>query len=214
MVVGHGKRPGPAGVEECRCEEDDPMTHDVVSKSMPAAPITSRTRPPANQEGSPPGGLIRDLEEMRTTVLHRLSAIEELARHRLDAPAAEISRLEQALAQQIEELERERGRLRAHAEQDQASGRQVLVQLEDDRRLLAEAWEKLELERIDACSSRSPLAVQHPRSTDSAHAHAAATPRVSVGSDPDNPVAETILRQFQTLCNDVRRTTEARCSAR
>jgi hypothetical protein len=162
--------------------------------------------------------LIRDLEDLRSAVLRRLGAIEEVARRRRDAAANEISRLEDTLTRKIEELERERGRLRAGAEQEQAGGQQLLAELENDRRLLAEAWEKLELERIEASSAKSPLPVQHPRASDPPQAHShpqpSQTPRGPAGSAPDNPVAETILRQFQTLCNDVRRTTEARWSPR
>jgi hypothetical protein len=147
-------------------------------------------------------------------VLRRLGAIEDLARHRSDLPAAEISRLEQTLKQKIEELDRERGRLRASVEQEQASGRQLLAQLENDRRMLAEAWEKLELERIDACSSRPAPPVQHPRPAEDVSVHAASPRRGLPRSESNNPVAVTILRQFQTLCNDVRRATDARFSSR
>jgi hypothetical protein len=33
-------------------------------------------------------------------------------------------------------------------------------------------------------------------------------------TDPNNPVAQAILRQFRTLCSDVRRNTEGRRDSR
>jgi hypothetical protein len=189
------------------------MTHEVV-RPAPAASATPRTRLAATPERTAVSALVRDLEDFRNSVLSGLGAIEELARHRSGSPPAEISRLEQSLQQKIEELDRERSQLRAGAEQEQASGRQLLVQLENDRRMLADAWEKLELERIETCSSRPAPSLNHPRSRGELAQQA---PRMRLGSpssESGNPVTETILRQFQTLCNDVRRTTNARFSSR
>jgi hypothetical protein len=164
--------------------------------------------------------LIHNLEELRSCVLRRLESLEELARRLSGAPPAEISRLEQALKQRTEELELERCRLRTDVEGEESSWRPLLAQLENDRQLLAEAWERLERERIDTigagagAGARPAPPVHHPRSAENTGTHGPPSPRTSARTETGNPVAETILRQFQTLCSDVRRTTDARCSLR
>jgi hypothetical protein len=84
--------------------------------------------------------------------------------------------------------------------------------------LLAEAWERLERERIDATGAEHASAAHRSRATDRAAPHSSPAPppqsKISTSVETANPVTETILRQFQTLCGDVRRTTNARCSPR
>jgi hypothetical protein len=162
--------------------------------------------------------LIHDLEELRDSVLHRLDSIEGLVRCRVGAPSAEITRLEETLRQKIDELELERGRLRADVEQEESRWRQSLAQLESDRQLLTDAWERLERERIDVTSSSHAPAAHRSRPPDSSVFRSAAPapppPKTSTSMEASNPVAETILRQFQTLCSDVRRTADSRSSPR
>ncbi len=97
-----------------------------------------------------PAGLVNNLEELRGCVLRRLESIEELARRCSDGPSIEITRTEQMLKQRIKELELERSRTCSDAALDQPVDKQLLTQLENDRQLLADAWERLERERIDA----------------------------------------------------------------
>src|SRR5262245_13867055 len=120
--------------------------------------IDTKARRSLPREGNNSTGLIDDLEELRDCVLRRLDSIEGLARRRAVTPAVETSRLEQSLRQRVEELESERGRLRAALERDESSVSQMLKQLESERQLLEEAWERLERERIDAISSHHSLA--------------------------------------------------------
>jgi hypothetical protein len=171
----------------------------------------------ARVNGSLPA-LIHNLEELRSCVLSRLDSIEELARRRSGAPSAEITRLKQALEQKTEELKLERSRLRAEVECEESSWKRSLAQLENDQQLLTEAWERLERERIDTIGAgsgaRPAPPVHHPRLAEDAGAHRPPSPQTSPGRETGNPVAETILRQFQTLCSDVRRTTDARLSPR
>jgi hypothetical protein len=160
--------------------------------------------------------LIHNLEELRSCVLRRLESIEALARRWSGVPAAEIARLEQALEQRIDELELERSRSRAGGDGGESSGEHLLAQLENDRQLLTEAWERLERERIDTIGSgagaRPGLQAHHPRPAEGLATHAPPAPRPTAPAETGNPVTESILRQFQTLCSDVRRTTDARCS--
>jgi hypothetical protein len=163
-----------------------------------------------------PSRLIHNLEELRNCVLNRLESIEALARHCSGVSSVEISRTEQMLRQRIEELERERSRSLADLVIEDPSGTQLVTQLEKDRLLLAEAWERLERERIDAIAAGSvarPAApAHHPQSADGRAMHSSPAPRPMATAETANPVADSILRQFQTLCSDVRRTTDARCS--
>jgi len=163
-----------------------------------------------------PPGLIHNLEELRSCVLRRLESIEALARHCSGVPSVEITRTEQMLRQRIDELELERSRSLADLVSEDPSGKQLLTQLEKDRQLLAEAWERLERERIEAIAAGSvarPAApAHHPHPAEGLAMHGSPAPRPTAAAETANPVAESILRQFQMLCSDVRRTTDARCS--
>jgi hypothetical protein len=163
-----------------------------------------------------PPGLIHNLEELRSCVLRRLESIEALARHCSGVPSVEITRTEQMLRQRIDELELERSRSLADLVSEDPSGKQLLTQLEKDRQLLAEAWERLERERIDAIAAgsvaRPAVPAHHPHPAEGLAMHCSPAPRPTAAAETANPVAESILRQFQTLCSDVRRTTDARCS--
>jgi hypothetical protein len=167
---------------------------------------------------------IHDLQELRTSVISRLLAIEEMARRRASTPtsSAETLRLVQSLREKIAELELDRDGQQADAEQGQGDWKRSLAQFEKDRQLLAEAWEKLERERIEtgggtAIGQARPAPAAHshhrPRVPDDVPAHTYTPLRTAGSGESGNPVAETILRQFQVLCGDVRRTTDARCSS-
>ncbi len=164
--------------------------------------------------------LAHDLEALRDSVLLRLETIEDLARRRSGNWAAEIDRLEQALKERTDELEQERSHYSANTNGDELSWRRMLSRLESDRKLLTEAWERLERERIDTVSAgatvRGSAQVHHSRGGESQPAQSPQAQRTAAAAtvETGNPVAETILRQFQTLCQDVRRTTEARYAPR
>jgi hypothetical protein len=193
-------------------ERDDSMIDDKVRPAPSPRTGESRARFTSTAARTGSMGLFHDLEELRDCVLQKLDSIEGLARRRAGAPSAEITRLEQTLKQRIDELEHERGRLRADAEQEESSWRQSLAQLQSDRQLLAEAWERLERERIDTIVSSHAGAAHRsrPRESNLQHSPPPPPPRASARAEAANPVAETILRQFQTLCSDVRRTADAR----
>jgi hypothetical protein len=162
-----------------------------------------------------PSGWIRDLEELRRKVLARLQLIEDQALRR-PAGRGESARMEEGFHRKLEDLERERARLLQDADRKETSWKERLTQIEDDRKLLADAWQRIERERIDAAGmggpARRPVEASPPRP--------AAEPGRSDVTDPAraagtvNPVAESILRQFQTLCQDVRRASDMRGSPR
>ena len=175
-----------------------------------------KQRPTKPGQEALPSGLIHTLEELRTCVLRRLESIEALARRCSGVPSVEIARMEQLLKQRIDELELERSRTSSDLAGKEPSDKQLLIQLENDRQLLAEAWERLERERIDAIVAgsvtRPAMPAHHPHPAEGHATHGFSAPRATASADTANPVAESILRQFQTLCSDVRRTTDARCS--
>jgi hypothetical protein len=164
--------------------------------------------------------LVRDLEDLRDRVLQKLSSIEELARSRAGAASAEITRLEQTLRERVAELETERNLPRSTGDQQEANWKQLLAQLENDRQLLSEAWERLERERIDLAGTGTGAAHHRPRLAEGANSPCSqaslpvAAHRQPTVTDAANPVAEKILRQFQALNSDVRRTADARYSSR
>jgi len=161
---------------------------------------------------------IHGLEELRSSVISRLLAIEDLARKRSSASSPELTRLVQSLKDRIAELELDRSRLRADVERGDGDWKRQLAQFETDRQLLAEAWERLERERVEAGGHPPPggakqaPAVHRPRPQEDGPTHTLSLARSVSGGETGNPVAETILRQFQVLCGDVRRTTDARFS--
>jgi hypothetical protein len=194
------------------------MIDDRHRRSTGPLPVEARAPHVEPDARSRPGLLVRELEDLRDRVLQKLDSIEGLARSRGGAGSAEIARLEQTLKQRLEALEVERRRLRSGAEQGEASWKQMLGQLESDRRLLSEAWERLERERIELAGSAT-TGHHRSRPTDSHVSPSSPAPppaahRTAPAADAANPVAEKILRQFQALCSDVRRTSEARCSSR
>jgi hypothetical protein len=159
--------------------------------------------------------LAGDLEELRTSVLRHLDSLEVLALHGRSAPAEEAHCIEQALKRQIEELEQERRNLLARVEQDTSGSHELVKQLESDRQLLAAAWERLERERLEGGGGRpAGGTAPHPRPGEAGPAADRPILKAHSPGPAANPVADTILRQFQTLCSDVRRTTDARSSPR
>jgi len=101
-------------------------------------------------------------------------------------------------------LEAAQARLQAEAKRREQDYQAALQQLDADRRLLAEAWERLEQEQLE-----TPVV-----------AAAAATPATPASERPAAPrpaadpaseaVTRSILQQFQSLQGDVRRNARER----
>jgi hypothetical protein len=168
---------------------------------------------------------IQDLECLRLLVLQRLSLIEALARERqASAPLArEMAALEDSFKIRSDELEETRRGLHDQAEREKQERSVSLSQLEDDRRLLAEAWERVEQERIASSSGPQQNPSLHSDGQNIQTAASTGLPRTGgsipvrsggAESDQNNPVTQAILRQFQTLCSDVRQSAQGRHAAR
>ncbi len=127
-----------------------------------ARPRSAKAALPSATAVSPADAVLKvNLEELRRYVLRRLDSIEALARGCSGVPSAELARSEQMLKQTLEELERERNRARIDAAGPDAAGKQMLMQLENDRQLLTDAWERLEQERIDALTQGTTARPAH-----------------------------------------------------
>lgn len=166
--------------------------------------VESETRPaPAPPE---PAALIQSLLRLREHVLDRLESLEALARERTGSADADLARTLDRRRVELEEAER---RLSGEAERREKEWNASLARLEADRLLLADAWERIEQERIAArglpeSQRRDPAHEPDPRSGAAIRSAAAA----AADSDSDHSIANTMLRQFQTLSNDVRRNAE------
>jgi hypothetical protein len=162
----------------------------------------------AGQPNSPPVpariALIQALEEFRTRVHRQLDALEALSRARAQQGSRSLLEREQQMQQRARDLEHVQSHMRAEADRWERERQAMLEQIEHDRRLLAEAWERLEREQVTNFA-----AVQTPAL---ANAVVAPTPwpvTLSSATGRDHPVAEEVLRQFQSLRRDVRRNSSA-----
>ena len=97
---------------------DDRQKQTLASSPRPAE---ARARGPSGAGRAGSRTFRDDLQTLRDSVLQRLESIEVMARRRLSAPTAETSRLEQSLKQKIEELERERSRIRGGLEEKEST---------------------------------------------------------------------------------------------
>lgn len=157
---------------------------------------------------------LRELEQFRGSVHLQLDALEQMARQRAVGDGADPASAEElmGLRRRVGELESANERLEAEAGEWRVERQALLDRLEHDRRQISEAWEVLERERIANPPQPTPRAPERPAPAHEpvpAYAAIAAipapAPKKPSGSD-DDVVAQEILRQFQTLRRDVRRT--------
>jgi hypothetical protein len=151
--------------------------------------------------GAPPlATLVRDLDQIRETLHGRLDELETRVRQRLSEP----DRAERRLSARIAELEASEGRLLEELELLKRERLAMTERLEHDRRLLAEAWERLEREQ--AAAQRPALdRISSPGRPAEPAALRPANAAVAAVATREDPVAQEILRQFQTLRHDVRK---------
>jgi hypothetical protein len=183
----------------------------------------ARTRPAP--EHSAFASLIQDLVWLRELVLERLNSIERMAGERpAPAPSAqERTALEESFEMRSDKLEETRCRLQEQAEREKRDWSASLSQLEEDRRLLAEAWERVEQARIDSSSAPRENPSLHTQGLEPQTVGTTGLPRTGASirirsagadSDPHNPVSQEILQQFQLLCSDARQSARGRHASR
>jgi DNA repair exonuclease SbcCD ATPase subunit len=155
--------------------------------------------------------LIRGLERLRERVEQRLVRLEAVAVERAVAPAHDPSELEQKLQRRIADIEEAKVQLRAAAERREQEWQTAFEQLEGDRKLLAEAWDRLERERIETVPTTQGLAPGRlPMAGREAAPLERPRPRPEMADPAHDSVTLAILQQFQTLRSDVRRNARRR----
>jgi DNA repair exonuclease SbcCD ATPase subunit len=163
-------------------------------------PEESRTRRSASRPDT--ASLVQGLDQLRDSLLRRLDVIESMAQEQASLLDQDSSERERELRERVAVLEAALARTQAESKRREQEWQGVLQQLEEDRRLLAEAWDRYEREQVEgpaqplATPPSAPVAVQSQR------------PHVfDVASDS---VTRAILQQFQALKNDVRRNAKGR----
>ena len=147
--------------------------------------------------------LVQALDRLRDALLHRLDQLETLAAEQAARLDQSSSEREQALRERSVALEAAQARLQAELRRREQEWHDAVQQLEDDRRLLTEAWERLEHERVEG-TPPPQAASPHDAASRVEHAPAAAHRQPDPVSGDDS-VTREILRQFQALRGDVRR---------
>lgn len=184
--------------------------------------------------------LIQNLDTLRELVHLGLDDVEKQVRTQISQQSAILksgpepvahsqnpTEREQRLQKRVSELEQAQLNLRADVERWERDREDLLVQIEHDRRMLAEAWERLEYEQTHGqVSTTSPPDTRRPGQAPApAHFERQANPAGAAPVSPDrntaprqaapanqasptaqdDSVAQAILRQFQSLQRDVRR---------
>lgn len=151
--------------------------------------------------------LVQGLARLRDALDQRLDRIEAMALGQAVRLQEDAPERERALRDRVEHLEASIARLHAEAKRREQEWQAGLLELDSDRRLLADAWERLEQSQIDAPQRSAGDPGRPPPGP--RPEPAAAVPRQET-VDADDPVTRAILRQFQTLKSDVRRNAKGR----
>ncbi|MFO0909558.1 MAG: hypothetical protein U0794_14585 [Isosphaeraceae bacterium] len=183
------------------------MTAKAGTTGEPAPTRTKRGAPQPSAATVSEG-----LDRLRDTVVQRLALLETQVAESLELTGTSPSEREQALRERIVVLEAAQARLQAEVKRREQEWQDLLDQLEEDRHLLAEAWDRIEKERIEAQSRPTPAPVTRGPTTQVDREVVAAMPppahRPTSGESSEDLMTRDILRQFQTLKNDVRRNSE------
>jgi hypothetical protein len=157
--------------------------------------------------------LIQGLERLRESVEQKLYRLETLARERAAEAVPDAPELDLRLKQRIADFEEAQLRLRAQTERREQEWRTALEQIESDRKLLAEAWEQLENERLEETASTRTQQAGRPPLASRGNAPPL-RPHPEVVDPSNDQVAHAILKQFHALRNDVRRNARQRGARR
>ncbi len=160
-----------------------------------------RGGPDGGPDGAPtaadPADPAAALEQIRAGVHRWIDRIEGRLDDRPRSPTVPHD-----LDRAARDLEKRREGLRAEADRRDREWADRLEALERDRQLLAEAWERLEREQVAPAAPTPPVRA--------APAPVPSPTAAPSGYEQDSPVDRAILRQFEALRRDVRRTAEAR----
>ncbi len=173
----------------------------------PDADPTTGGRPFLRAQAPDAAAVAAELDKIRASVHHWIGAIEQQLAETPDDHASQRAKRSSPLERQ--EIERDREALRTEIERREHEWDSRLEALERDRLLLAEAWERLECEQLAAVgSSRAATHSGTAVAVDPAPPPRSEPPR----SDSETAVSRAILRQFESLRQDVRTQAGARRS--
>lgn len=162
---------------------------------------TRNTRPRSGTGGPSPSELVAALDRLQDLLVRRLERLAELAAEWSEQAGFTPSEREEALRERVVALEASQARLQAELRRREQEWRDLLDSLEDDRRLLADAWERLEREQ----TTERPPPASRPASAVPTPEHVATAVHRPAPGLADDHVAREVLRQFQALKADVRR---------
>jgi hypothetical protein len=158
--------------------------------------------------------VLQGLDRLRDFVHQRLDWIESLAQERAAAGPADPSERENELRRRLVELEDRYARVVAEAKRKEREWESGLETLENDRRLIAEAWDRLERERVDGAVGTPGQPAPRPASGSVPPRNNPGAPpksfRPAVTPESNDVITHAILRQFQALRSDVRRNANGR----
>jgi hypothetical protein len=153
--------------------------------------------------------LHQGLEYLRERFHMQLDALEALLRDRLERHEQNLRERESQLEQRANDLEHARLQLQVETDRWEHDRQSMIEQIEHDRGLLAEAWERVERAHVKGASVSAKGQAQ-PASN--GHTRDERTPVVSVATALPQPVLEEVLWQFQSVRRDVRRQTAHSCA--
>jgi peptidoglycan hydrolase CwlO-like protein len=193
-------------------KDQDPMANDANPRTFDRV---SGPEPRRRQVQTALHQLIQNLESMRQELHRRVNDLEAKAREA--APPDGPSEREQALERRVKELEESQRRLSGQAASWEGEKERLFAQVDEDRAKLAEAWERLEQERIHLSGSAAkgpaalvPAVAQngsagHPAAAAPPAAPAAVVPPAPATSFPNDLAKAQVIRIFKTVMDDVRR---------
>jgi len=166
----------------------------------------SRPKPGAGRPD--PTALAQTLERLREELLQRLAVVESVAMEHVALSGYDPSEREQILRERASTLEASLSRIQAELKRRELEWEEQLESLQHDRKLITQAWERLEEEQIQAGTpaSVSPREAPPPDRA----ATTSATYRPPTPDESNDQVTKAILKQFQALQGDVRRNAKGR----
>lgn len=165
--------------------------------------LTNDSRVPRAKSGgarNDPQLLAEGLDRLREAILHRLVAIEMLAAEHAQGVGPPSSDRERVLREKVSTLEASQARLHAEFRRREQEWEENLAQVEHDRKLLTEAWERLEQEQADVTAHTDPVKPAGPPGK-----LAAPTAAPTIYQPGGDSVTTAILREFEALRGDIRR---------
>lgn len=165
------------------------------------------SRPKLGQGRSDPAALAQGLERLREELLQRLEIVESVAAEQAALGGYSPTDRELILKERASTLEASLARLQAELKRREHEWEEKIQSLEHDRRLIAEAWKRLEAEQIEGGGGPPDSARESPAA---GHAPNGPAYHAPAPDESNDVVTKAILKQFQAMQGDVRRNAKGR----